>query len=272
MTAFVALMAKQSARTTPRRIVALLAALTAPFGASAACPTPDQPISTDRPSVMNASGVVPDGSLQFENGITYTGMHGGTAIWDAPQTRLRFGLSECTEFLLDLPDANVIAHGHGAWGFTDRAPGIKLQFLATSSGFTLSASVGVALPTGARAITGTGATPYLQVPWTQDLGSGWSLGGMMSLQWLTQGPSQGATVAQPSVLVDRQISDDADAFVEYIAVTEIRVQPRHLLNLGASWRFSPKQQIDVHAGAGLNNASPAVFVGIGYSWRWDAMK
>jgi hypothetical protein len=50
---------------------------------------------------------------------------------------------------------------------------------------------------------------------------------------------------------------------------EARSAYRWQLNFGGSYRLTQTQQIDFHAGFGLNRNSPDYFVGIGYSMRFD---
>ncbi len=254
-------------------IVAALGALLlcALAGAARAdsCPDASQDIVTDRPSVTNSSVVVPAGSLQIENGLNWTARPGEGAL-DGPNTRLRFGLGGCTEMLVDLPDYTGGIVGHGPSGFSDIAPAIKHQFQELPSGLNLSGTVGLALPTGAKAFFGNGYNPYLQFPWTYDLGGGWTAGGMASATWLT-GQPQSTTIFQPSFLIDRQVGDHADVFAEYIGDYQTRGLPAQELNFGGSYRFAHAQQVDFHTGFGINRNSPDYFVGIGYSLRFDEL-
>jgi len=135
-------------------------------------------------------------------------------------------------------------------------------------GLNASLTAGLAFPTGARLISGTGYNPYLQLPWTKDLGDGWTAGGMFSSTWLT-GQPQSTTVFQPSVLIDRQIGEHADVFAEYIGDYLTRGLPAQAMNFGGSYRLTQTQQIDFHAGFGMNRNSPDYFVGVGYSLRFD---
>jgi hypothetical protein len=231
------------------------------------CPDASQDIVTDRPSVTNSSVVVPAGSLQMENGINWTA-HPGQDALDGPNTRLRFGLGGCTEMLVDTPDYAGGVSGHGPSGFSDVAPAIKHQLTGLPLGLNASLTAGLAFPTGARLISGTGYNPYLQLPWTKDLGDGWTAGGMFSSTWLT-GQPQSTTVFQPSVLIDRQIGEHADVFAEYIGDYLTRGLPAQAMNFGGSYRLTQTQQIDFHAGFGMNRNSPDYFVGVGYSLRFD---
>jgi len=130
--------------------VIVLAAL-AYFDAIAAnadsCPTAKDEIATDRPSQTNSSLVVPAGSLQSENGLNFTAAQGSQAL-DATNTRLRFGLAPCFEFLVDLPSYSATMHGPGSSGFSDIAPAVKWQISPLPGTFDLSVIAGAALPTG----------------------------------------------------------------------------------------------------------------------------
>src|SRR5271163_4331056 len=66
------------------------------------CPQPGSEIATDRPDVTNSSLVVPQGSFQQENGVNIAGRDGGQ-IFDGTNTRLRFGVAQCFEVLVDIP-------------------------------------------------------------------------------------------------------------------------------------------------------------------------
>ncbi|HML10314.1 MAG TPA: transporter [Stellaceae bacterium] len=262
-------MPRPSRRFVGALLVALGCAVTACAARADGCADASQDIVTDRPSVTNSSVVVPAGSLQLENGINWTA-HPGQDALDGPNTRLRFGLGGCTEVLVDTPDYIGGIDGHGPSGFSDVAPAVKHQFQGLPEGLNLSGTVGLAFPTGSRAIAGNGYNPYVQLPWTQDLGGGWTAGGMFSTMWLT-GEPQSTTVLQPSVLIDRQIGEHSDVFAEYIGDYETRGLPAQELNFGGSYRFAHTQQIDFHVGVGLNRNAPDYFVGLGYSVRFDGL-
>src|SRR5712675_2565945 len=76
------------------------------------CPGIGDEISTDRPDVTNSSVVVPAGSLQIENGVNFS-MRAGDRFVDGTNTRLRAGIANCLEFLVDTPTyfANVRSSG-----------------------------------------------------------------------------------------------------------------------------------------------------------------
>src|ERR1700720_379118 len=91
----------------------LLAALRQEIVAASAveyCPDTQSEIQTARPDVTNSSVVVPNGSLQAENGINLTARRATRTI-DGTNTRIRLGVARCIELLADLPDYFRSIHG-----------------------------------------------------------------------------------------------------------------------------------------------------------------
>jgi hypothetical protein len=104
-------------------------------------PPADELISTDRPSIANSSVVVPMGSFQAENGFQVTNRQGQTSF-DGPETSLRFGVLEKTEFRLAVPNyfGNVhLSQEATTSGFGDLTIGLKRQ-LGPAKQFDLSGS------------------------------------------------------------------------------------------------------------------------------------
>ena len=232
------------------------------------CPGPDRPIDTDRPDLANSSVVVPRGSLQEENGANYTRSSSARTI-DAPNSRLRLGVAECFEILLDLPNY-VYTRGDGPSGFGNVAPAVKWQVNPTPEAFDISAVAGVALPSGARALRGQGAQPYLQFPWSVDVGGEWSVNGMET-QFFT--PSGGASKStnQSNLVFEREFGERSFLFGEYVGTFPAHGASAQQLNTGGGYRITPLQQVDFHAAVGLNSAAPRYSVGVGYSLRIDGL-
>jgi hypothetical protein len=247
-------------------MVWLFAAAGAALGGQ--CPGGVAPIETDRPDVTNSSVVVPRGSLQVESGINLSG-RGSSQTLDATNTRLRLGIAECLEILLDLPTYFGRLRGGSASGFTDAAPGLKRQIDGLPDGFTLSATAGVSLPTGARRITGGGYGPYLQFPWARELAGGWGVSGMLT-GTLRSGEIADKLV-QAALVVEREVGERTDLFVEYVGDYRNVGRAGHLINAGAAWRVTHTRQIDVHFGGGLTDTAADYFFGVGYSIRFDRL-
>src|ERR1039457_3209879 len=89
-----------SSTAEPEQILGFAQAVAPPALAAAT-----EPISTDRPSVATGTALVPVHTLQFENGINWT-RDQSTNSGDAPETELRFGLTNRVEIQAFVPNLN----------------------------------------------------------------------------------------------------------------------------------------------------------------------
>ncbi len=237
--------------------------------ADAGCPTAADAIETDRPDVTNSSLVVPRGSLQAENGVNLAGRGSAQAL-DGTNTRLRLGVADCTEVLLDLPNYARAVRGGGSSGFSDVTPAVKRQLQGLPDGVTVSAVAGLGVPTGNRPLGGHGYGPYLQVPWEAEAANGWHISGMVTAFFHLDDSRRNPTL-EPTFVIGRDVSERLDLFLEYVGDYPTASRASHLLNSGAAFRLTPTQQIDMHVAAGLGDSAPAYIFGLGYSIRLDEL-
>ena len=235
--------------------------------AAEGCPTSRDEIVTDRPDVTNSSLVVPTGSLQSENGVNVSA-HQNSPIIDGTNSRLRLGIAPCLEVLVDLPNYFAASRGHASSGFTDVAPAVKWQISPIPGKVDLSATLGVALPTGTMRVAGPGAQPYLQFPWSVELGDSWEIAGMVTT-FFRPSDTPNQLTQEATFVLERKIGERADLFVEYVGDFATRAGPSHLINSGGAYRITPTEQIDFHVAFGLNHIAPTYIFGIGYSLRLD---
>ena len=230
------------------------------------------PIATDRPAVTNSSVVVPSGSLQAENGLLETRTQ-GQSILDGPETEVRLGVAAKTELRFTVPNYyyNLSAAGGRGTGFGDLAIGVKQQLGAAPGGFDVSATLFLSFPTGANTVSSGGYDPGLQVAWSRGLSAKWTAAGMLSLYWPTQGRTRNLT-GESAILLDRQLTGPWDAFVEYAGDFPERGGSRHLLHFGTALKIAKQQQLDFHFGVGLSSAAVDHFIGVGYSFRFQAFR
>jgi hypothetical protein len=233
------------------------------------CPTKATDIATDRPSITNSSLVVPTGSLQSENGATVSARNGAASL-DGTESRLRLGIAPCLELLVDVPTYFQALSGAANSGFTNVSPAIKWQLGPLPGKIDLSLTAGIGLPTGTTAITGSGPQPYLQAPWSRDLGSGFGISGMVSAFFHPDDPGSKLTTETTFVL-SKNVGDRAALFVEYIGDFPAQGGSSQLFNSGGVYRLTRTQQLDFHVGFGLNHNAPDYLVGVGYSLRWDGL-
>lgn len=254
-------------------LLAVILAGTVPLHGQDQPPRPDAegPIATDRPAFTNSSVVVPAGSLQVENGFLQTSSQGQGVI-DAPESLVRFGLAKTTELRFTVPDYfHNLTTGDGVGsGFGDVAIGVKQQ-LGPTHGFDVSVIAFLSLPTGVNGVSSGGYDPGLQVPWSRMLSANWMAAGMFSVYWPTHGPRRNVT-GETTFLFDRQLTKPWDAFIEYAGDFPEFGGPQHLLHFGTALKLAKRHQLDFHVGVGLSSATADHLIGIGYSFRIQAIR
>jgi Putative MetA-pathway of phenol degradation len=231
------------------------------------CPSSSSEIATDRPDVTNSSLVVPTGSLQMENGINTT-RRGLDKTFDGTNSRLRLGIANCLEILVDVPNYVGRLKGDADTGFGNVAPAIKWQFASLPEAWNLSVTAGAGLPTGSPKIAGPGLQPYLQFPWSYEIGGGWGTSGMVTTFFF---PSDFANkqTTEATFVLEKKITERASLFVEYVGDYPSRGSSVQLFNTGGGYLLTRTQTIDFHVAFGLNRNSPNYIVGLGYSFRFD---
>jgi hypothetical protein len=254
-------------------LAALLGGLLASFetskAAASGCTSQNDPIETDRPDVTNSSVVVPVGSFQDENGINLS-RRDNVQVFDGTNTRLRLGVAPCLEVLVDVPTYVTSSQAAAASGFTNVVPAVKWQISPIPGQFDLSVSAGVGAPTGAAAVAGPGVQPYVQFPWSIEIGGGWVLAGMVT-NFFTPADQLNRYTNQSTFVIEREFGERAFLFGEYVGEFPISGRTSQLFNSGGGYRITKTQQIDFHLGIGLNHNAPAYIVGMGYSFRLDGL-
>jgi Putative MetA-pathway of phenol degradation len=250
----------------------IAAALALPAKAQKCGANAQSPIATDRPQVTSSSIVVPCGSLQFENGFQQTA-NAGQQSFDFPETEVRLGIANKTELRLGVPDYfyNDDTTTGFANGFGDLSLGFKQQLGPTWGGFDVSLIPSVSLPTGANAISNHGYDPTVQLPWSRSLSKNWTVAGMFSIMWPTEGARRNLT-GQSSVYFDRQITSPWDAYVEYSGSFPERGGPQNVIDFGTAYKIRPHQQLDFHCNFGLSAANSNHSIGFGYSVLFQAIR
>jgi hypothetical protein len=231
------------------------------------CPTRADAINTDRPGVTNSSTVVPYGSFEAESGIDWA-VTGGSNVLTGSETRLRLGVANCTEVLIDVPSYVGSINGPHPAGFNDVVVSAKRQ-LPIPFGFDLSATAGLGFPSGYQKISGRGYQPYIQAPWSHDLPYGWSAAGMFTVTWFPSQSEKNPTFG-PTFTLGKQFGQAANMAIEY-GGNYNHQRPQHVLDTLGQWRFTNTQQLDFQAGFGLNSSSVDHFFGLGYSFRLDGL-
>jgi hypothetical protein len=131
-------------------------------------------------------------------------------------------------------------------------------------------TIGAGLPTGAVAIAGPGVQPYLQFPWSVELGGGWGISGMVT-NFFVPADHVDKYSNQLTFVIEREFGGRSFLFAEYIGDFPINGGTSQLFNSGGGYRITDTQQIDFHIGFGLNRNAPTYIFGLGYSFRLDGL-
>jgi hypothetical protein len=235
-------------------------------------PPPKEPeIVTDRPDITESSFVVPKGSLQGENGITWTNDHGQHAF-GVSETLLRLGVASRTELRLAVPNYLFGLSGETApSGFADLSVGVKQQLGPLPGGFDLAVIIALGFPTGEDRVSSHGYDPFVKIPWSKELKDGWSIGGMQSIFWNTEDGRRNR-VWEPTFYIEREIRKPWDVFAEYGGDYKQRGGSKQVIHFGTAYRITTKHQVDFHFGFGLNHDTPNRFFAAGYSFRVDKLR
>lgn len=226
-------------------------------------------IDTNRPSFCQSSLVVPQGSLQLENGSLYQQFQHGLTYADVPETEVRVGFTRKTEFQMFVPNVvflnqdsktNIGASDLGEVGFKEQ--------LINAKRFIASFVTGVNIPTGSKLVSGTGIQPVIRLPYLIPITKNWSICGMQSLVVINSGRS---AQWQPFVMATRSFGDKPSVFIEYAGFFTHNAQPVNIIHFGGAYKLNHNHQVDMHFGFGMNKAAPAALVGFGYSYRFDRL-
>jgi len=133
--------------------------------------------------------------------------------------------------------------------------------------FDLSITAGAALPTGAKGVSGPGVQPYLQIPWSIELGGGWAVTGMETNFFAPS--SDAKSTYQSTLVLEKEFAERSFLFVEYVGDFPSNGRNSQLINSGGGYRIDDHHQIDFHVGVGLDRNAPDYIFGVGYSFRID---
>ncbi len=227
----------------------------------------DSDIETNRPSFTFSSIVVPKGSIQVEAGTQYVALDPKKGIFDAPEAQIRVGLLKRTEFQMFVPNY-LLFHRPGQTndGVTDlQEVGIKQQLPCIKK--LQSSFIGsLNLPTGRRFISGPGVQPVFRLPMSVPIGKTNQLCAMPTFALFDSGA---APAYQQTVMYNHSFGKKAIVFIEYAGFFKSGLPAINFAHIGGEYKITPRNQIDVHMGVGLNRDAPNIFVGAGYSFRID---
>jgi hypothetical protein len=238
-----------------------------------------EPFSADRPGVADPPEVVGRGVVQIEAGVVFEReSDAGEPVVNtvaAPDLLLRYGLLESLELRVAL--AGYVHDDRS--GLRDRSSvsdvelGGRLRVFDQRGARPAAAlALAVRFPTGSSAVTSDGFDPAgaLLLGWSW--AERWGLDANLGLGAVSQGVDQPRHVFElaPAVSLGVSLAERWGLFVEYYGNLLGRgVGDEHAIDGGCTWQPRDDLQIDLSAGAGLNDAAPDLVVSAGVAWRFS---
>lgn len=225
------------------------------------------PMETDRPDITETPFAVPKGTIQVENGFTWSHEPDGTRQLVLPESVWRIGIHQGTEIRLGVPNyVTLTGNGDPENGFGDMSLGFKQEFPVHPGGLDLAMIGSLNFPTGGEDIGNDGIGPTVTLLWQRGLNEKWSVGGLFSFTNFREEDGRNFTVA-PAVVVSRDFSEKMGVFLEYFSTLPHEGPSNHILHAGWKYKVTPTSQFDIHAGVGLTGSSTDYFIAGGYSFR-----
>ena len=243
-------------------------------GVSANAQAPAE-FSADRPGFAEATDTVPTRSFQIEGGFLVdadTADDGTVHRLLVPQTLLRVGLTQRIE--LRLGSDGYVWQRTGSSnassrveGLSDLVVGTKIRLReARSWRPALAIVAAVSLPTGASALTSSGADPLVKLDWSGTLPDDFGLGGSLAIGSRTVGSDRQTTNAL-SIGLTHGLPASLDGFVEIYRLGASGDEASWTVDGGVSRLLGTRTQVDLSGGHTVNRNSHYWFVSGGISVR-----
>lgn len=247
-------------------------------------PVPD--LVTDRPDQTESPVVVPSGLVQVESGFTFTRHEEGpfeTQVLEGPGTLIRVGLDGRTElrvgwdgWIEEEVDSDDGRFAEGTRdGVGDGEVGVKVGIRSEAGPWPETALlVGLSLPVGDEPFSSDRFDPAIRLAFGHTLTERLSLGYNLGMEWSSEPGEERVretfsrfvyTVALGTTLTER-----LGAFVELFGAEPVDAPAGSEVSVdgGLTYLVRPNLQLDLSAGAGLNEEAPDGFVAAGLSYRW----
>ncbi len=248
-------------------------------------PATGQTIATDRPDFGASTAVLPVRTIQLETGVKRT-QNGSVDTNQILESLLRFGLAEPVELRLGWAGLNGVFDDNVAFsGAGDLSFGVKLE-LAAGGGWKPAASIlgTLTIPSGERGFSAGEEIPELRLAlgWTLtprygltlNAGSFWTTipryvdsGFLVEQMMLGSGEDSRESNEFWSATIGVSGEDGHSFYLEVFGIMPAEGSERQNLGVGYLYLISPRMQLDLYAGTGLNNSAPDVYVGAGFSVR-----
>lgn len=265
---------------------AAIVALALLIGAGGVAQEPG-PLVTDRPDETESTGVVASGFIQLEVGWTVTEASDEIAAsrtHTLPEGLVRIGVFPRLEARVGLPvwssvETEIDQSEQRSDGFGDASLGLKLR-LAEGGGAApaLALLAGATLPTGEEGFSSERVDPSFRLSFSSDFSDRLAVGWNVGLERATEavpGPADGLVRDTRTELVytlaaGLALTERLGAFLEGFGTAGLEAsRPAwHAADGGFTFLVADNLQLDVRAGAGLDEDSDDWFLGVGASTRW----
>lgn len=242
------------------RWISLLPGLFGILASSASIAQDTSPINAERPGFSSSPFVLAPSSLQIEAGYQFT--DGDAAdVHTLPLALLRYGLAERFELQLSWAGINRIDSGAGSdTGSSDLGIGIKYQLRGDAASVPMALFAGLSLPTGDRGFGSDSVDPTVGLFWSHAARLDW-------FGTVTLSESDGDTTFSNALGIALPINERSSGYLEYVAQFP-GGGSSHLLNGGVTLMPQYNLQWDLHAGLGLDDDAPDLFIGAGVAYRF----
>ena len=231
-----------------------------------------QPIETDRPTFSLSPNTIAKGRIQIETGYTFSFERASPDVHthNFPETLVRIGLTERTEFRLEWPNLTFIDNGRDVHGFNDLGLGFKVQVWQQQGLRPRLSFVGrLSIPTGDKNFSSDKLDPIFRTILTYTLNERVGLFGTVNIGSPT---SQGKRFVQvsSSLGLSAALRDRLTGFVEYFGLypRDVASGSANYLQTGVLYRLAYNLQLDARVGGGLNHGTDDFLTGAGISWRF----
>jgi hypothetical protein len=230
----------------------------------------EAPLVTDRPDFTESAVTVPRGDVQLESGYTFTRAEDGDEH-ALGEILLRIGLVERLEARIGLGShAWMTAAGNDPSGFEDPSLGLKAVLAQEErAGVAAAVLAATSIPIGDRDVGEDDWQPEIKLAVSRGLSEALALAANAGYARASEG-GEGFDQGSASLSLGMGLSERWGAYAE--AYGTFPASPsgddEAVLNGGFTFLLHPLLQLDARAGAGLTDAAPDFFVGVGIARRW----
>lgn len=228
------------------------------------------PLVTDRPDFTESAVTVPRGDVQLESGYTFT-RAGDADEHTLGEVLLRVGLADRLEARIGLGShAWIGAAGEDPSGFEDPSLGFKaILAREETAGVAAAVLAGTTLPVGDGDVGEDDWQPEVKLAVSRGLSEVVALAANAGYARASE-EGEGFDQGSASLSLGMGLSDRWGAYAEAYGTFPVTRSgdDEAVLNGGFTFLVHPLLQLDARAGAGLTDAAPDFFVGLGIARRW----